>query len=619
MTQAPPGPVPETATITATSPDALRGEIQELSAGNVVRISPDGPEFAHPPRTAPTGADSFVRQFSRSDRLRVALLSIGWLAGLVWFWAWWLRPEHRVGWVGLILNSALLVYLTVLPFHFVFVCLRMRRFNPAIAVPCLRTAFVVTRAPSEHWEVARTTLRAMLDQRFPHPYDVWLCDESPTEEIVVWCRENGVGLSCREGNAEYHRSTWPRRTRCKEGNLAHFYDRWGYENYDVVAQLDCDHVPEPHYLVEVVRPFADPAIGYVAAPSVCDSNAAASWSARGRLYREAVFHGAFQLGHSEGYAPLCIGSHYAVRTQALREVGGIGPELAEDFSTTFLLNSAGWHGAFAIDAEAHGEGPLTFAAMATQEFQWSRSLAVLLFGTLPKHMERMSRRLRLRFGLIATYYPLLAMATLGGLALPPIAAATGGSWINVNYFGFLGHFWAMSVWLVLLTLLARSRGLLRPHDAPVFSWEQWLFVLARWPFVIWGIAAALLQRVRPRPTVFKVTPKSRDGLEPLPLRLVLPYVLISLGLSAAAIVGELTGPAAGYVFLSILGSLSYAVVALAVSALHVVEAARGAGVRVRRAFGTAWLPLLAGASCLLPLTLAAVLYPVYLAGVLAAV
>ncbi|GGT12399.1 glycosyltransferase family 2 protein [Streptomyces purpureus] len=621
MTQAAPRPVPATVPPTTTTtderpPGSLADQIHRLSEGNVVRVPPDGPTFALPPRSLRTGPTSFVPRLSRLDRVTVTVLTAGWLVGLVWFWTWWLRPEHRVGWVGLAVNSALLLYLALLPLHFLVAAVRLRHFNPAVAVPQLRTAFVVTRAPSEGWPIARTTLEAMLAQSFPYSYDVWLCDEDPDDEIIAWCHERGVGLSCRRGLADYHRATWPRRTRCKEGNLAYFYDRWGYEDYDVVAQLDCDHVPHPHYLSEIIRPFADPAIGYVAAPSICDANADASWSARGRLHREAVFHGAVQLGHSEGLAPLCIGSHYAVRTRALRDIGGLGPELAEDFSTTFLLNSAGWHGAFAIDAEAHGDGPITFAAMATQEFQWSRSLAVMLFGMLPRHLSRMPGRLRLRFGFALSYYPLLAVTTTAGLALPPIAAVTGLPWINVNYFGFLVHFWAMSVWLVLLTMVMRRRGLLRPVDAPVLSWESWLFGLARWPFVAWGVGAALVQKLRPRPVTFKVTPKTRDGLEPLPLRLVAPYLLITTALSCAAVYGELTGPAAGYVFLCILGSLSYSVVTLTVSLLHVAETARAARVRFHRALRTAGLPLLAGAATLLPLALAVLLFPIYLKGVM---
>ncbi|MFJ5833601.1 glycosyltransferase family 2 protein [Streptomyces sp. NPDC093089] len=594
--------------------EALGREIEALSNGSVASIGPDGPVLARPAHGLTPLRSSFVRAFSRFDRLVVALLSLGWVACLVWFWTWWLEPSHRIGWLGLVVNSALLLYLTYLPVHFIVALIRMRRFDPAVEVPALRTAFVVTRAPSEGWDIARTTLEAMLHQQFPYAYDVWLCDEDPTDEIVDWCLAHGVGLSCRRGRADYHRAEWPRRTRCKEGNLAFFYDHWGYERYDVVAQLDCDHVPGPRYLAEVVRPFADPSIGYVAAPSVCDSNAGQSWAARGRLQREAMFHGPVQLGHSAGLAPVCIGSHYAVRTRALRDIGGLGPELAEDFSTTFLLTSAGWQGAFAIDAEAHGEGPITFGAMITQEFQWSRSLAVMLLGMLPRHLGRMPMKLRIRFGAALMYYPLLAVATLMGILLPPIAAITGAPWINVNYLSFLAHFWSMSVWLILLTLLCRRCGLLRPKDAPIFSWEIWLFGLSRWPYVAWGVLAAVTQKLRPRQITFKVTPKKRDGLEPLPLRAVAPYLVITLFLSCSALVGQFTGPAVGYVFLCILGSASYTAVTLAIGALHVKETSRATGAPAFRALRTAAVPLTAGLVCLLPLALAIAVFPTYLTG-----
>jgi cellulose synthase (UDP-forming) len=594
----------------------LRSHLRTLSAGNVVDMPADGPVFAKPRKRLTPGPATCVPRLGRLDQMKVSLLAVGWWAALVTFWEWWLRPEHRIGLVGFAVNSALLLYLSVLPLYFVVVMVRLRTFDPAVEVPRLRTAFVVTRAPSEPWPVARTTLSAMLRQDFPHPYDVWLCDEDPSQEILDWCEANAVRVSCRRGLASYHRDVWPRRTRCKEGNLAHFYDHWGYSDYDVVAQLDVDHVPHPRYLGEVVRPFADPAVGYVAAPSVCDANARSSWSARGRLYREATFHGPMQLGHSDGLAPLCIGSHYAVRTRALQDIGGLGPELAEDFATTFLLNSAGWHGAFAIDAEAHGDGPITFAAMATQEFQWSRSLVYMLLGMLPKHLWRMPGRLRIRFAFALSYYPLLALTTTAGLLLPPIAAITGQPWINVNYGAFLLHFWAMSFFLILLTWLLRRRGLLRPVDAPLLSWEGWLFGLTRWPWVAWGAAAALVQRLRPSKVVFKVTPKVREGMEPLPLRLMLPYLLITVVLSGAAVVGQLTGPAVGYVFLCLLGSLSYGLVTLAVSLLHIRETARSAGVGVHRALRTAILPLASGLVALVPLGFALMLFPTYVRGFL---
>jgi cellulose synthase (UDP-forming) len=594
----------------------LEEEIRGLSGGQVARITAEGPVFGRRPPARSVRPDTFVRVLSGGDQARVLGLAVSWALAFAWFWVWWLRPEHRVGWAGLIINSVLLLYLTALPFYFLMTVSRLKRVNPALEIPALPVAFVVTRAPSEEWCTVRRTLEAMSAQVFPHPYDVWLCDEDPTEEILTWCRHHDVHVSCRRGVPAYHRATWPRRTRCKEGNLAYFYDRWGYQDYAVVSQLDCDHVPAPTYLAQMVRAFADPAIGYVAAPSVCDVNAAQSWSARGRLYREAVWHGAVQLGHSDGLAPMCIGSHYAVRTAALRDIGGLGPELAEDFSTTLLLNSAGWHGAFAIDAEAHGDGPLTFADMVTQEYQWSRSLTLMLFGLIWHHVGRIPFLRRLRFAYALGYYPLLALTVLAGLSLPPIAVLTGLPWMNVNYFDFLVHFWFMPVWVFLALCLMRRRGLLRPPSAPVISWEVWLFALARWPYIVWGVLGAVRQRMRPRPVTFKVTPKRRSGLEPLMTRLVLPFAALTVSLAAVALFGELTRPAVGYVFLTLLGALVYGAVALAVPLLHIRETARAAGTGLRAAFATARTPLLVAVASALPPLLALMFFPAYAVTVL---
>ncbi len=587
--------------------------VDERPDALVVARPPSGPRFAAGTarlRTSATG--TFVQLLSRRDRAVVGALTAGWLLAQLSFWTWWLEPDRVVTLPGLMVNSALLLYLAVLPAYFLMAANRLRGVRPDLPVPDVRVAFVVTKAPSEPWPTARATVQAMAAQFYPHAYDVWLCDEAPTDETLAWCHEHGIRVATRQSQPEYHQPHWPRRTRCKEGNLAWFYDHWGYHDYDVVVQLDCDHVPAPTYLSEMVRPFADPAVGYVAAPSVCDSNAADSWSARGRLYREASFHGPAQTGHQRGLAPSCIGSHYAVRTVALREAGGVGPELAEDFSTSFLLTSAGWTGAFAHRAEAHGEGPHTTAAMLTQEFQWSRSLSTLFYDLVPAHLGRLNWRLRLRYLFALSYYPAVVLTTVAGLSLPPIAAVTGVGWVRVDYVEFLVRWGAISIWVVALTLLLRRRGLLRPVDSPIISWETWLYVLTRWPYIAWGVLAATLQKVRPRVIGFRVTPKSREGLEPLPVRLLLPYLTITGALSGAGLVGELTTNAAGYVFLCLLGSLTYAVVSIALCALHALEAARATGTSVRHAVrSTVAVPLAWSIATLVPLGFAIASYPAY--------
>jgi hypothetical protein len=48
-------------------------------------------------------------------------------------------------------------------------------------------------------------------------------------------------------------------------------------------------------------------------------------------------------------------------------------------------------------AEAHGDGPLTFADGMTQEFQWSRSLTTILFTVTPKYWKKLPLKLKLQF------------------------------------------------------------------------------------------------------------------------------------------------------------------------------------------------------------------------------
>lgn len=591
----------------------LAADLYELSGGNIIGVRPNGPVFAARAMRRPAeNPGTFVHVLSPGRRAVVAALSAGWVLALVVFWLWWLQPSHRMGWQGFLVNTVLIAYLCVVPLYYLVAVNRLREVHPALPVPPVRVALVVTRAPTERWPLVRRTLVAMLEQDFPYRHDVWLCDEDPSAEVAAWCADHGVQLSTRRGIHAYHRSTWPRRTKCKEGNLAYFYDRVGYRDYDVVSQLDADHIPSPTYLREMVRPFADPAIGYVAAPSVCDTNAGTSWSARGRLHREATFHGPLQLGHNAGLGPVCIGSHYAVRTRALRSIGGIGPELAEDFSTAYLLNVAGWSGAFAIGAHARGEGPNTFAAMLTQEFQWSRSLCTLLYDLVPRTLHRLPWRLRVRFLFALSYYPLLTVSTGIGVALPAVAAATGQPWVRVDYLQFLLHWFALSLALIAVTLVVRGRGLLRPAEAPIISWELFLYVLARWLVVGWGLLAASLQKLIPRSVVFTVTPKGMGGLERMPTRLVAPYLVVSMALSCAAIWGELYTGAVGYIGLSLLGATAYSAVGVGAPLLHVYESARTSAVPFRAALSTAMVPLLVSAIVVCPLVLAIISYPGYL-------
>ncbi len=493
-----------------------------------------------------------------------------WTICFAYFWSWWIHPDHVGHWLSYVVVTLSLLWVTLTPAYFLFIFRRSVRPSPAAEIPSsLRVAMVVTKAPSEPFEVVRATLEAMLAQNLPH--DTWLADEAPTPETTAWAGAHGVRISTRYGVADYHRSTWPRRTRCKEGNLAYFYDHYGYELYDVVVQLDADHVPEQGYLRAMVKPFADPGVGYVSAPSICDSNAAHSWSARSRLYAEASMHGSLQAGYNRGWAPLCIGSHYAVRTAALKQIGGLGPELAEDHSTTLMMSSGGWRGVHALDAIAHGLGPDTFADLAVQEFQWSRSLVTILLQHTGRHFARLSPRLRFQFVFSQLWYPIFSLTMLFSVVMPIIALGFDFTFVNASYFDFLAHFIPMGLVLVGLAYAWRASGTFRPHDAKVLSWEAAVFAFARWPWAILGTIAAVADTVAGRRTEFRVTPKGSGTAGELPLSTLAPYALISLASGLGPLVLDAVQVANGYYLFAVANAAIYGLVFAAIVVRHWLE------------------------------------------------
>lgn len=493
-----------------------------------------------------------------------------WLAAIVYFWSWWLEPRHYIGLFGFVTVTAVLAWVTLLPGYFLIIFYRALKPAGPLRLPVgSRCAMVVTKAPSEPFSIVRATLEAMLAQDVPH--DTWLADEDPSWETLVWCRRNSVSVSTRKGRADYHLSTWPRRTRCKEGNLAFFYDQYGYAQYDFVVQLDADHVPEPGYLFEMLRPFADDNVGYVSAPSICDSNASESWSTRGRLYAEASMHGALQAGYNGGLAPLCIGSHYAVRTAALLEIGGLGPELAEDHSTTLIMNAHGWKGVHALDAIAHGDGPRTFADLVTQEFQWSRSLVMLLLKYSPDYVPYLHPRLKFQFLFSQLWYPLFAAFMALMFAMPIVALVRGENLVDVTYPGFLGHFAPVSLVLILMAYRWRAGGSFRPFDAKVLSWETTLFLFARWPWALAGTIAAVRDWITGSVVDFRITPKGTSEVDPLPLRVLAPYAFLSVGSALPVLLIENAGESRGFYLFAIMNAVLYAVLLLVIVIQHARE------------------------------------------------
>jgi hypothetical protein len=111
---------------------------------------------------------------------------------------------------------------------------------------------------------------------------------------------------------------------------------------------------------------------------------------------------------------------------------------------------------------------------------------------------------------------------------------------------------------------------------------------------------------------FKVTPKGVGELEALPTQLMAPYLIVSVLFSVSAIAGERFNSAAGYVFLCILGALTYTCVSVIVPVLHAREMARRVNSSKSTAIRlTSMTALILGILSALPLLYAATHYPAY--------
>jgi len=482
----------------------------------------------------------------------------------------------------MVINTIVIGWTLILPGYYFFFVYRMKIANPALNPPEGSYAIVVTKAPSEPWPVVSRTLTAMLQQKFPYKYDVWLATEKIDAEILAWCHQHNVHISCRDGIVNYQSDAFPRKSRCKEGNLSYFYEQAGGLDYDFISQLDADHAPTETYLLEMSRPFIDPAIGYVAAPSICDANADESWVVRARLYAEASMHGSLQAGYCRDWAPMPIGSHYMVRKAALQSlvhkrdgkvvsVGTLGPELAEDHTTGLAMNSAGWRGAFALNAIAHGDGAGCFADSVTQEFQWAASLTRILLIWSKGYWSGLPLRLKLEYAFAQGWYPLYAGFMFLAFLFPIIALVTGQPWVDVSLPEFIVRSWVLILSGVLVLYFVKRNGWLRPVDAPLFSWEMVFFQFVRWPWIVLACLQATLGVLLKKEFAFRVTPKGMKGAKPLPFITVLPYVIIMLIEAGTAILVSNPVKAGGYYYFCIVYSLTYMVILIAIIALHVRE------------------------------------------------
>ncbi|MFI1104137.1 glycosyltransferase family 2 protein [Streptomyces melanogenes] len=486
------------------------------------------------------------------DRISLtALVTATALADIV-FIGWLLLPEHvpgpgvtglggyglclaRVGFCLVIAVETIKVVQAVAIWVFAF---RARDPIPMTPPGKLRVAMLTTIVPSkEPLAVVQRTLRAMLEvERWDCSVDVWILDEGNDPVVRQMAARLGVHHFSRKDRPEYNQPSGPFRARTKSGN----HNAWRAEHesrYDVVAQMDPDHVPLPCFLERTLGYFHDPDTAFVVAPQVY-GNAYDNWVAHGASVQQYLFSSIVERGGNGLGAPLLIGTNHLYRVTAWRQIGGYQDSIIEDHLTSMRVHGTpnpatgnGWKGVYTPDVVAVGEGPTTWTDYFNQQKRWAYGIWEIKLNPRLRHGIRLAPRQRLLYDLVQFYYPSiaanLALGTLATTLYMLLGVSSiqlpGLPWFLLWSAGMAGSF-ALWLWL--------RRFNLAEHERREIGTAGILLTLFAGPVYIAAAVNALLRR----PLAYVVTAKGelRSSESPRTFRLHLIWTLLAGGLLAVS-------------------------------------------------------------------------------------
>ena len=216
--------------------------------------------------------------------------------------------------------------------------------------------------------VLRRTIIGCQAMAYPHKR-IYLLDDSRRPHIRRLAEELGCNYLDRPDNRH-----------AKAGNINHALP---YVGGEIAVFFDADFVPARNFLTRTVGFFQDPNVALVQTPQhfFNEDPIAIDLGLQGTLTDEqALFYRHIQPGRDAANAIVCCGSCYAIRRQALDEIGGIPTEsITEDLLTSIKLQRRGWQTLYLNEALSAGLAPEDIGAYANQRLRWCQGTIQTLF------------------------------------------------------------------------------------------------------------------------------------------------------------------------------------------------------------------------------------------------
>lgn len=272
-------------------------------------------------------------------------------------------------------------------------------------------------------------------------HETWVLDDGDRPWVRDVCRDLGARYVCREVH-----------DHAKAGNLNHALALMADEEAgagdartEIVAVLDCDHVPLPGFLTATLGWFVDPHLALVQCPQDFYNHGA--FDDDGYTGEQGLFFNVLMPARqAAGAGPFWCGSTALVRVSALAEVGGVATEtITEDMHTTLRFMRAGWHTAYHHQTLAVGLAPATPGEYLVQRRRWGLgAMQVLVRERLWAAKRWMSWRNYWEY-LDGTVFWLEGVATVFAFFVPVAIMLSGASTSTATPLAFLTAFGSMFV------------------------------------------------------------------------------------------------------------------------------------------------------------------------------
>jgi hypothetical protein len=225
------------------------------------------------------------------------------------------------------------------------------------------------------------------------------------------------------------------------------------------------------------------------------------------------FHALIQTAANTYWAPMLVGTSYAIRSDVLRQIDGIQSSITEDMATSFEVlcrknpnTGRLWKGVYTPDLLAHGQGPDTWGSFYKQQTRWARgSLEQMFAGPFLRQMWGM-RRSPLRIAhylLLMSFYPVMAVTWLLAAVNALLFGIYGVSATGVAPDDWLLFYGWVSV-LQMSVYVSSRRHNVSPYEVGR-SWGVYGMFMSVVTAPVY--AAALIKMVLRRKVGFEVTPK----------------------------------------------------------------------------------------------------------------